>query len=262
MKDYLKNEILKLMKSKYIYFIIVSTFLFQMIFCGYYLMYLPKQEGVFNFTYSVVMQMSLAIFIYEINGIVLGAFLFSKEYQDRTFMYVIIRPISNIKLFLSKVIIMLVLSILIFIFSFLSSSLIGYIFFPYTPFSISGIDFFMQDLNIVESFIRMILFSTSVIIGILLSGAISIIYSCLSKNFLGTIISSIVTFIIVAFPIQLKNGNYFSISSYQFPNYLMEKDFNTYLELQTKLNLLNIFVVIIIYIIGYKLMEKSRKKVL
>lgn len=261
MINYMRIEFLKLKKSRYKNIMLLATALFQVIFCVYYLLYLPQKEGLFNFAYSVAMQLSLSIQIYEINAIVFCAFLFAKEYQERTFLYTMIRPIKSIEIFLSKVGISLIYSTIIVMISILSLIIMGYIFFDYVPFSVTGRDYFMQDLNTQQSYYRMIIFMISIIVGITLSAAISVIYSCLIKNFLGTVILSIVTFLLVSFPIQLKDGSYFSISSYQFPNYLMEKKFETYSYLQMELMFKNIFMIFLLYLIGYSLVVRNRKKV-
>lgn len=196
------------------------------------------------------------IYILIIISIIATTFLFDREFQDRTYIYIFIRPVSWVRLLIDKIIAsyLYIIELLcgITIFSIILGLLTGNI----KPCS-------SLDTTLISSFIRVfgyfIITSLSFIFIISLTSLISI--NC--RNQIGSIITTLILFFIIIILIIaiFKESNYSFTPFYYlfFSQYISELTVSSIIKIIFKGLVILLIYSIIPFFLAYKIGNKIRK---
>lgn len=256
---YLKNELKKINKSKLSQILLALVLIYSVVIYSTYLYILDNQQSFLTFFLESFRKMT-TIPIFNIISIALSSLLVAREYQDRTMMYVYIRPAKTYKLFFSKFIAVMLYSCFIVLIVFLLTLFIGCLFFEYIP--------FYFDTNIGDSMLRCLIYLLYTFVGLLISTSLSFLICVIVRNQVGSALISILLFTffsIANWEFSLWGKSYsFPMSTYMDPSIYFNLDLNSFISRCGKFTLLNLLVISIFIFISYiiSLQIRTEEKIL
>ena len=246
---YLKQELMKIKKSKSFLIILLVTLSYSIIVYSEYLYSISRSESFFIFFYKSVSGFT-GVPIVNIGAIVFTSLLFAKEFEDRTIIYIFMRPIKCGKLFLGKILAIIIYSFAVTTILFLITLVLSISFFELK--SLPG------DISMANSFIRCLVCILYTFVGILISIGLSCLISVITRNQVGSIILSSILFMFTSVA-HFTIWNYtIPISTYYNTVNYFTVNFNTFIVKCRNFTILNLFVIFVLTGISYYLLMKLR----
>jgi hypothetical protein len=247
---YLKSELVKIRKSRSLFIILLLALSYSIFVYAEYFYEQSTNQSFFIFFYKSISGLT-DIPIFNIGSIVFTSLLFAKEFEDRTILYIFMRPVECSKLFFSKIIAIIIYSFGIIIILFLNTLIVSICFF--------GIKVLPGDISIANSIIRCLVCLLYTFVGILISTGLSCLMAVTIKNEFGSIILSTIIFMITTIW-TLKIGKYtIPISTYQNPVNYFTINFNEFLVRCRNFTMLNIVVIFVLMALSYHVLRQLRK---
>ena len=263
---YVVEEIKKLLKSRIQ--LLASLTCIPMILL--YLFTVQREPDISSYKFFMRNWSELDILFLHIPTIIATGLLFSKEFQDRTMMYVFIRPINHTKLFFSKVIAIFVYSSAVISSYCIVLFLISIIFLKNKP-----LDF---DLMLHHTMIRAGILFLYTFIGILLVCTLCCFISMFVRNMFGCSIISCILWVIlsslIAIPIKfdevqllvegklavkaMQHINMIQVSTYKSPAYYYQLEINSFIQMFFKIVIINLSVISIFFGINIYIFSRIR----
>lgn len=247
---YLKNELAKIRKSKSLLIVLLLALIYSTFIYGEYFIRQPLNQSCFVFFYKCISGLT-GIPIVNICAIVFTSLLFAKEFEDRTIIYVFMRPIKCSKLFFSKIAAIIIYSFGITILLFLITLLLSLGFFEVIKLP--------DDISITNSFIRCLICLLYTFVGMLISIGLSCLMSVTTRNQFGSIILTTIIFMLTTIW-TFEIGNYIiPISTYENPVNYFTISFNEFLVKCRNFTFINVFVIFVLVAVSYYLFRRLRK---
>ncbi|KNY28936.1 ABC transporter permease [Pseudobacteroides cellulosolvens] len=250
----IKNEYTKINDSilgKASFIISIALTIIYMVIYG---VSLDKNQSFLSYSAEVFERVSL-LYIFSFIAVTLTALLFAREFQDRTIIYVLIRPIKASKLFLNKIFAIALYVFKIMTLCFFIPMLPGLIIFKF--------QYFNFDANWVDSILKMALFYVNSLISIFLPIIICVLISLISKNQLISIISTLVVFFIGIFlNLTVTFGSFqtkMSVIPYIVMTKYIEEKFNIFKDYFMYYTFMQAIFLLIVFVLCYRYWTRITK---
>jgi ABC-2 type transport system permease protein len=255
MIKYLKIELYKLNKSTNGK---ISLLLVSALFIIYSLIAFYRSKNIISaiqFSMYMFSNINNTFAIYFIT-ILMTTFMFAKEFEDRTFTYIFCRPVSWIKLFITKILAILIFLGEIILGIFVLSFIIGALFWNISK--IPGLD-----LNLLQSITRMCYYYISSWFNLVFIISLTIFISILLKKQIGTMIASCGVFFILALFVSYipENITYSTPTIYLFLSFFIKTNIINFMNFVYKGMVISFLYSLIIIVFTFFITLRIRKEI-